>query len=302
MVNVVTEQKTYVTWDECVKRAFHIVTRGQNNYGTNAKAWGIPRGGNYVASILAGIGVSIVDSPENADYAVDDIVDSGRTAKRVKDEFNLETFALYDRRFTGTNFIATDETPKGWIVFPWESSFEADQEDLITRMIEMIGDDPKRDGLIETPSRVAKAWDELYAGYHNKEPKLKLFNVWDDVNINIAELKPIQVNDIKFVSTCEHHMMPFWGTVDVTYRPYLSNKGDNIRVVGLSKIPRLVSYFASRLQIQERLGQQICDAIAKQSSAVRVKITAQHMCVSARGHHDDGVVMTTESVYNSQLL
>ena len=155
-------------------------------------------------------------------------------------------------------------------------------------------EDAEREGLLETPKRVAKMYEELFAGYEMDYHKIlsKQFTV---------DGKPstIEVKDINFYSMCEHHIMPFFGTIDITYRPKEGGK-----VVGLSKLARLVECFARRLQIQERLGKQICDALVEclDPEMVQVKITAEHTCMTARGINKPGSKTTTITSYTASLV
>lgn len=148
----------------------------------------------------------------------------------------------------------------------------------------------KEEGLQETPRRVAKMYEELFCGYEMDPEKIlaKRFSVE-------GEPSEIWVRDIPFYSTCEHHLMPFFGTVDVMYQP---PKGGS--VVGLSKIARLVEAYARRLQIQERMGNQIKDAIVKYLLPFKamVCIKATHTCMTARGIEKIGSVTETISVHN----
>lgn len=150
-------------------------------------------------------------------------------------------------------------------------------------------EDPDREGLQETPKRVAKMYEELFAGYEMDYHKIlsKQFTV-------DGEPSEITVSDIQFYSMCEHHIMPFFGTVSITYMPKRGGK-----VVGLSKLARLVECFARRLQIQERLGKQICDALVEclDPEMVQVKITAEHTCMTARGINKPGSQTTTITAY-----
>ena len=152
-------------------------------------------------------------------------------------------------------------------------------------------EDAGREGLLETPKRVAKMYEELFAGYEMDYHKIlsKQFTV---------DGKPseITVGDIQFYSMCEHHIMPFFGTISISYIPKEGGK-----VVGLSKLARLVECFARRLQIQERLGKQICDALVEclDPAYVKVVIKAEHTCMTARGINKPGSQTTTTTIYNS---
>ena len=153
------------------------------------------------------------------------------------------------------------------------------------------GEDAEREGLLETPKRVAKMYEELFAGYEMDYHKIlsKQFTV-------AGKPSTIAVTDINFYSMCEHHIMPFFGTIDITYQPKVGGK-----VVGLSKLARLVECFARRLQIQERLGKQICDALVEclDPEMVQVKITAEHTCMTARGINKPGSKTTTTTFYHT---
>jgi GTP cyclohydrolase IA len=149
----------------------------------------------------------------------------------------------------------------------------ASMEELVREMLTRLGDDPEREGLRDTPSRVAKSLDFLTQGYAQDPAEVvnsALFTVeYDEMVI---------VKDIEMFSLCEHHMLPFYGKVHIAYLP----KG---RVIGLSKLPRLVDVFARRLQVQERLTKQLADAIEEiiQPQGVGVVIEARHLCMMMRG-------------------
>jgi GTP cyclohydrolase IA len=146
-------------------------------------------------------------------------------------------------------------------------------DELVREMIVRLGEDPAREGLIRTPERVHKAFDFLTKGYReDPEALLKgaLFTVTYD--------EMVIVKDIEMFSLCEHHMLPFFGKVHVAYIP-------NGKVIGLSKIPRLIEVFSRRLQIQERLTTQIAETIQKviEPQGVGVVIEARHLCIMMRG-------------------
>ncbi len=143
-----------------------------------------------------------------------------------------------------------------------------------TKMIlEAIGEDINREGLIKTPKRVAKAFEEICGGYF-QNPK----DVLNDALFESTNNEMVVVRDIEFYSMCEHHILPFFGRVHVAYIP-------DKKVVGLSKIPRMVNVFSRRLQIQEQLTEQIADAIMDvvKPKGVGVVIHARHMCMEMRG-------------------
>lgn len=158
-------------------------------------------------------------------------------------------------------------------------------EQAIRTLIRATGDDPDREGLRDTPARVARAYGEWFAGYA-VDPKALLQRVFTDAE---DYEETVLLRDIPFVSTCEHHLAPIMGKAHVAYRP----KG---RVVGISKLSRLVDAFARRLQLQERLTNQVARAIDEvlQPSGVAVIIEASHGCMTTRGVNQHGVSMVTK--------
>lgn len=146
-------------------------------------------------------------------------------------------------------------------------------EQAVTKVLELIGEDPKREGLLKTPSRVAKAFDFLTEGY-SQDPK----EILSQALFSTSNDEMVLVRDIEFYSMCEHHMLPIIGRAHVAYIP-------DGKVVGLSKIPRIVNVFARRLQIQEQMTEQIADAISESISpkGVAVVLHARHMCMEMRG-------------------
>jgi GTP cyclohydrolase IA len=156
--------------------------------------------------------------------------------------------------------------------------------DAMKELIKLCGDDPERDGLEETPMRVLKAFLEYTEGYH-EDPKKHLEKVFD---VDHQEL--ILVKDIEFYSMCEHHFAPFYGVAHVGYIP-------NEKVTGLSKIGRLVEGYAKRFQVQERLTNQIAEAMEEilQPQGTMVVVEAKHMCMCSRGVKKANSSTTTTS-------
>ena len=150
-----------------------------------------------------------------------------------------------------------------------QQEFEA----AVTKVLELIGEDPTREGLIKTPSRVAKALQFLTEGYH-QDPQ----EILNQALFTSSNDEMVLVRDIEFYSMCEHHMLPIIGRAHVAYIP-------DGKVVGLSKIPRIVNVFARRLQIQEQMTEQIADAISEtiKPKGVAVVLHARHMCMEMRG-------------------
>ena len=157
----------------------------------------------------------------------------------------------------------------------------------VRTMIEWAGDDPDREGLRDTPRRVLKAYRELFAGYE-ADPREYLARTFEEV-AGYDEL--VILRDIRVVSFCEHHMLPFLGRAHVGYLP-------NQRVVGISKLARVVHGFARRLQIQEKLTAEIADAIQDilKPKGVGVVIVSEHSCMTMRGVNTPGSRLTTSSL------
>lgn len=160
-----------------------------------------------------------------------------------------------------------------------------DFKQAVTTMLLHIGENPNREGLADTPNRVLRAYDELFAGY-KQNPK-DIFTTFDSEGADDIVL----LKSIEFYSFCEHHLMSFFGKAHVAYIP-------NGRVVGISKLARLVDIYARRLQIQERMGMQITKALNDylQPRGAACIIEAKHMCMCARGVGKQESVMTTSSL------
>jgi GTP cyclohydrolase IA len=159
-------------------------------------------------------------------------------------------------------------------------------EGAVRQILTEIGEDPDREGLLRTPERMHRMWLELTCGYSVDPDRLINGAVFD---VGYSEM--VVIKGIPFYSLCEHHMLPFFGTVSVGYLP----RG---RVIGLSKIPRVVEMFARRLQVQERMTQQIADflQIRLNPYGVGVVIEAEHLCLAMRGVQKGGATMVTSSV------
>lgn len=178
-----------------------------------------------------------------------------------------------------TSYAITDHE------FDGERSFdEAAAEKAVVRLLRFIGEEPGRDGLVDTPRRVVRAWREMTSGYQ-EDPAEILTRTFEETSDELVILR-----GISFYSTCEHHMLPFYGTASVGYLPG--------KVVGISKLARLVHCYARRLQIQERLTRQIAAAIAEHLDArgTGVIVTAHHLCMGCRGVRQASTEMVTSSM------
>jgi GTP cyclohydrolase I len=240
----------------------------------------VPRGGIPAAYLIGQhCDLSMVNDPEMADIIIDDIIDSGKTMLRFNREYAyIPFFALVNK---------IEECISDWIIFPWEHSEEASVEDNIIRLLQFIGENPLREGLVETPSRVIKAWKHWFMGY-NIDPSA-IFKCFADGGEDYDQM--ILVKDIPFYSHCEHHLAPFFGTATIAYIP-------REKIVGLSKLSRLLDIYARRLQVQERLTAQITSALEKylnpQGSACLIK--ARHLCMESRGIQKQGHITITSSL------
>ena len=156
-------------------------------------------------------------------------------------------------------------------------------EGLYTKILENLGEDPSRQGLVKTPHRAAKAMEFLTSGYHQSVDEILNRAIFDE---DYDEM--VIVKEIEFYSLCEHHILPFWGKCHVGYLP-------RKRIVGLSKIPRIVDMFSRRLQVQERLTREIAETLenALDPRGVAVVMEGRHLCMMARGVEKQAPVMTT---------
>lgn len=250
---------TKITWIELLKWA-----QAQDQTKTY---FGIPRGGQYLAALL-----TPVDRPEDADVIVDDLIDSGTTMQKWMSKFpDKEFIAFIDKR----------QSPHlGWIQFPWEQEADQEIEENVTRILERF-DDISREGLKETPKRYIKFLREFLS------PPEFNFTTFDSEGMD----QMIVQSDIEFHSLCEHHLAPFYGKAYVAYIP-------DGKIVGLSKLARVVEKFSRGFQNQERITQQIAEFIDQELSpkGVAVVLKAHHMCMSMRGVRKPSAITTTSKM------
>lgn len=272
------QTKKYLIWQDVKTLAGALFKKIGQDFGFNRKliVYGIPRGGINVAQLLTecSLLISLTTVAEKADLFVDDLVDSGSTRDHYKKLYPDKPFyTLYEKK--------DDE----WVVFPWEVGEEAGPEENIKRLLEYIGENPNREGLLETPKRVLKSYDRLFGGYRKNAKDL--MKVFEEGACN----EMVVLKNIRFYSTCEHHMLPFFGVAHVAYIP-------NGKVVGVSKLARLVDMFARRMQIQERIGTQVVDTLMELLNAkgAACVIEAQHMCMTSRGVENQTAKMVTSAL------
>ena len=245
--------------------------------------YGVPRGGIFAAQAVStmlfrrGVSNRLVGSMP-ADFIIDDIYDTGKTADAYEEKWEAIPFLT---------LVNKDEPPKSvWYSFPWErmTNDNAPVEN-IRRLLEYIGEDPTREGLKDTPDRVIKSFETLYKGYSDKpENHMKIFK---DGSCN----EMVLLKNIEFYSTCEHHMLPFFGKAHIAYIP-------DKELIGVSKLARILEVFTRRLQIQERICQQVTDALQQHLAPMGVAciLEAQHFCMTARGIQKQNSIMTTSSL------
>ena len=185
------------------------------------------------------------------------------------------------------NFDFDDNLTKEGIT---NSGIDADAvRSAVSSLISAFGENPKREGLVRTPERVARMYTELLSGYHADPEKIVNDALFE---VNYDEM--VIVRDIEFYSLCEHHMLPFMGRVHVAYLP-------SGKVLGLSKIPRIVDMFSRRLQVQERMTRQIADFIRDTLNphGVAVVVEGLHLCMMMRGVRKHNARMTTSAMHGA---
>lgn len=275
---------TYSEIDEAAKNAAIVI----KSLGYK-KCFPIPRGGVPAAFALLKYcpELEIVGSADEAQFYVDDLVDSGTTAHTYNDKPFIALFCKQSSYRIPNHVNIGSVAPDKWLVFPWEDNSVGSAEDIAVRLLQYIGEDPNREGLVETPARFLKAWGHWARGY--KQNPADVLKVFEDGAEGCDEM--ILVNNIPVWSHCEHHIAPIIGKAWVAYIP-------NGKIVGLSKIPRLVDIFARRLQVQERLTNQIADALMEhlQPKGCAILIEARHLCMESRGIEKVGAATTTSAL------
>lgn len=273
--------------------------------------YGPPRGGSVVAAMLSHRApltylhhVPPLDMRRKTLW-VDDIVGTGATLRKAGEQGWGRYAAVLGRPKMNivSGYTIPDSMKDTWWVFPWETvaseilrkvdgtdhnKHPMDAADVVRQLIRTIGDDPARPGVRETPARVAKAYKELFGGYHDKVADyFKVFK--EGANSMVA------MCNIEFYSHCEHHIVPFYGRAHVAYVP---QEG---RVIGASKLARILDHYARRLQIQERVGEQVVAALMNEEhkllpAGAACIIEARHMCMCARGVGKQHSTMMTSAI------
>jgi GTP cyclohydrolase I len=267
-----------ILWPEVMERAHEMAAKiaeiKRPEGSPYPLVYGVPRGGCTVATL---VGVP-VDRPADAQVFVDDIIDSGTTRDAYEQHYpEVPFFALFNKE-------EERDAGRGWLVFPWEqNSDKVGPRDSVIRLIQFIGEDPRREGLVDTPQRVLRAFKEQTAGYMHSPSQILGMTFTAECDELIVQRR------IPFWSLCEHHLMPFHGQATVGYVP---SEG---RIVGISKLARTVECFARRLQIQERMTQQIAEALMEnlEPKGAGCIIRATHLCMAARGIERESETVTS---------
>lgn len=250
--------------------------------------YGIPRGGYYPAIQLSNIlGIPIVTSPISEVLIVDDIMDSGATLTPYTQDKAVVYCKDIEKAEKSGIFYA--EPFNEWLDIPDEKGCGI--EDHIRRMLEYIGEDPNREGLIGTPDRIVRMWKEIYRGYDPaQKPKITIFDNGKD-GITYDNMV---IDQGDFHSNCEHHCVWFWGKYWFAYIP--NPKG---KILGISKIGRVVDYCSARLQIQERLVHDIVDMLKEALGSeypplgIALVMKGHHSCKEFRGAKKKGIMTSS---------
>lgn len=264
----------FENYDTAIKSLAEKIKASGKRY---ANLMPIPRGGYYPAiklSELLNIPI-ITDNPASDTLIVDDIVDSGKTLEPYQQDKAVvfaKSYALDHAQYYG---LQMDD----WLLIPDEK--ECGIEDHIRRMIEYIGENPKREGLIGTPDRIVRMWREIFRGYDpEQKPKITTFP-------NEDKIADIIFDSGDYYSMCEHHILPFFGKYYFAYIP-----NPNGRILGISKVARVVGYCSARLQLQERLAQDVVemlsDALNGDAMGFAIVMKGTHLCKTMRGIRNNG--------------
>lgn len=276
-MTAVASDRYAVTWNEFKTEARNLADRWASQADVDLLGvYGIPIGGSIVALEVAHLlDLPLLSSPIHAAgrvLVVDDLVDSGATLRRVLADPSTPHDALFRKSHSPPDLAPGAQSINAWLAFPWERD-EGRPTDAVVRLLEFIGEDPTRDGLRDTPRRVTAALAEMTAGYAMDAAAIL------SVSFDVPCDEMVVIRAVPFTSLCEHHVLPFAGTAALAYIPRAG------RVVGLSKLARLVEAYARRLQVQERMTTQIADAMETHLApqGVGVILRAVHSCMACRG-------------------
>ena len=239
--------------------------------------YGVPRGGIYVAMELSHYtGIPLISdmTPDKEILVVDDILDSGRTREKYK-HYDFACLHISDHHPELQNVYWVEKV-EDWVEYWWEKNSQSSTiQDNITRIIELIGENPNRAGLIDTPKRVAKMYQEFFCGYDkNKKPNIMTVDNGEDG----VYYDQMLIDSGYFFSFCEHHIIPFFGQY---YYGYIPNK----KILGASKIGRIIDYYSGKLQIAERLVNEVVNEFEEAIHPIGqvLVMNARHLCKEMRG-------------------
>lgn len=279
-----------MTYDKFYADAHILADQIKASDGVYTNIFGIPRGGVPLAIVLSSLlDIPLLDKPEDIDFGtllVDDLIDGGTTIdrylKNTKSAGKVAVLYIKPHSPYPTYYV---DTVEGWIEFPYEQT-NADDQSLIVRLLETLGEDPTREGLLETPKRVLKFYREFLS------PPEFNFTTFDSEGYD----EMIVQKNIPFFSLCEHHMAPFFGTATVAYIP-------DKKIVGLSKLARTVDLYSRKLQNQERITTQVAAKLNEELSpgGVAVILQARHFCMEMRGIKTHDVFTTTSKLTGAFL-
>ena len=269
-----------LTWDDIDRLTDDLAAR----LPRGSRCWGVPRGGSVVAALLRSRhNTSITAHWSDATIAVDDLIDSGRTARWVRENCRLDLEPLIIKQNAD------------WIVFPWEGSELAeDAENTVTRMLQQIGENPNRPRLQDTPRRVVQVWDALFSGYRQNaaallpETRLPPADLLPETRLTpAADLLPetrippaaadnglVTMPGLPYISACEKHLLPLHGIAHISYLPGPAAPNGNLPL----DLPQLVNLLSRRLQRPQRLARQICAALTPHTRAAAVRLDANLLC------------------------
>lgn len=249
----------------------------QRNYKYD-NLYGVPRGGIHVATALSyATGIPQIDHivPNQKILIVDDILDSGKTREKYKDyDFACLHIKPHHSEFRNVYYVSEIND---WVNYWWEKQDNHQEtiEDNIVRIMELIGENPNRAGLIDTPKRVAKMYREFFCGYDKaKKPRIMTVDNGEDG----VHYDQMLIDQGYFFSFCEHHIIPFFGQY---YYGYIPDK----KILGASKIGRIIDYYAGKLQIAERLVNEVVNEFEEAVHPIGqvLVMNARHLCKEMRG-------------------
>lgn len=278
------KKKVDITIEQYKEDITTMVAAIQKSGKTFDGIYGIPRGG-YLPAIIA---AKILNLPVLTEYTkdtliVDDILDSGATMDRYEG-YHRAVVYIQQRSMQRLKDKYKDvwfgRVMDGWLKFPDERG-DDDIEDNIRRILQYIGEDPNREGLVGTPDRIKRMYQEIFRGYDpDAKPRITTFD-------NDMESTDMVFDTGEYYSMCEHHMMPFFGRYYFAYIPAKDGQ-----ILGISKIARVVNYCAARLQLQERLARNVIDmlfdALGGNVLGMAIVMKGKHLCKTMRGVKNQG--------------